>query len=190
MLTVGSNGGGNQATFTKGVYVKAAKVVSVTPYYNQPKFQGGLYPDDIGLEIVFDIGQNFQPRIRIGGKFHKTKDELTGIETITGWGSAFVVNDFFSRLGVQGDLRPDNTIPDEWCAQVVGKELLKLDYVRGVKKKDPSKKAYSTWDQFGTVATGEAELVKRFLKAVEKNFVKDFRPDTQPMPAAASSDPF
>lgn len=194
MLSVGSNGNGtNGSSFTKGVYVNQARIISVVPYYGEPKFKGGLYPDDIGLEVKFDTGLSWHPTIRIGGKFAKTKDEVTGTETITGWGSAFVVNDFFSRLGIKGNLTDTNMIPAEWLAEAVGKTILKLDYIRGLKKKDPTKKAYGTWDQFGTVEAGEAELIKRFMKAVEKKFVKDFNPDVTPATAGEavpSAQPF
>jgi len=85
------------------------------------------YADDIGIDLVLDVGKDFQPTMYIGGSF--ALDELNN--TIIGWGRAYKVKMLFDAIGLpirlaKGTVVSDNKLPDDAKSHIVGKKFLRL----------------------------------------------------------------
>jgi hypothetical protein len=126
-------------------------------------------PVDIGIKLTLDIGREFQPELTIAGNFKVTDGEVTG------WGSAFAVQEAFSRLGYEGALDDGNRIPQGVLETFIGQKILRLSYVSGTKP--DGRLRYSDWNLIGSVEEGAHALVKRFKKSLAKGYPKNYRPE-------------
>src|SRR5690242_4827808 len=95
-------------SYGPGIYINEVTILSAEDISGQtlPMLQN---PFDIGIRLTLDIGRDFQPEMVIAGSFKRSQD--TG--EVTGWGSAFVVQEALSRLGFNGTLGDGNKIPAE-----------------------------------------------------------------------------
>ena len=131
------------------------------------------YADDIGIDLVLDVGQDFQPTMYIGGSF--AVDELNN--TITGWGRAFKVKMFLDAIGLPVRLAKDtvvsdNKLPEDAKDHIVGKEFLRLSYL-STKVKSDGKNRWKDWQDTAKIGSEEA-LRDSFALAVSKGYIKDF----------------
>ena len=134
MLEFGSSS--NSGGSSSNVIVQKVKIVKFDVTYGQ-KRDWQNFADDIGIDLVLDIGQDFQPNMYIGGSF--TTDEMNG--DIVGWGRAYKVKMFFDAIGLpirlaKGTVVADNKLPANASDQIVGKEFLRLSYLSTKLKSD------------------------------------------------------
>lgn len=161
-------GSGSQSS-VKGAFVGEVSIISAEDISHQKL----PYMDrecEIGIRLKLDIGREFTPEMNITGEFKK--DAAGRVE---GWGSAFRIRDFLLRMGYEGQLNTDNSIPKEVFDILPGKKFLRLSYVSGTKKN--GKKRYSDWAEIATLEEGASSLEKRFAESVAKGFPRNYRPE-------------
>lgn len=151
------------------VMLSKAKILAIEDISNKKvEYLGKTY--EIGVSLTIDIGkENFKPTYTVAGNF---KRDVAG--KVIGWGSAFVLRDFFSRLGFDGELNTDHTIPAEALTYVVGKEFLRLSYLSGIKGDGRPK--FSDWAQIGALGE-DMDLLKRFEASVATGYPKNYHPE-------------
>jgi len=159
----------NKNSYGEGIYVNLVTVIKAEDISGQTlTFLNN--PVDIGIKLTIDVGKEFTPEMFIFGNFEY--DMLTG--DIIGWGSAFVVQEVFKKLGVQGHLTKDNTIPESALAQLVGKQFYRLSYVSGAK--DNGQLKYSDWNIIASLVEGAAFLASKFQKSLTRGYPKNYKP--------------
>jgi len=136
-------------------------------------------PIGIGVRLTLEIGKDFQPYHEIFG------DGKYNGATLTDWGSAFVVNDLFMRLGITPSVSDDGAIPSSIVQQLIGKQYLRLAYVTG--RKDGGKFKTSYWNEVAGITEGEKSLRERFKRSVARGYPKNYDPSVLAEPVAAEA---
>jgi hypothetical protein len=115
----------------------------------------------------------------VGGNFKREKNKETGELEVTGWSSAFRVLKLFQNLGIKGSLENDNKIPAEWVEKLKGRKVWRATYVKGLKKDNPEKLAWSSWNTF-TDAEGEDgfdKLKKEWEDSRKRGYPQNYKPE-------------
>jgi hypothetical protein len=164
-----------------GIVIQVVSIITAEDVSNTtPPFL--TTPCDLGVKLTLDIGRDFQPEFTItGGVKRETVDGHEGV--ITGWGGAFKVRDFFSNLGIGGDLIADDdkyptiySIPTTMLEEAKGKQFKRLSYISGVR---PSGKTrWADWTEIASINESDEAFVKRFEKGVAKGFPSNYKPET------------
>ena len=154
------------------IIVQPVTITDFTVTYGE-KRDWQNYSDDIGIDLVLDVGQDFQPTMYIGGSF--ALDDLNN--TITGWGRAYKVKMLFDAIGLpirlaKGTVVSDNRLPEDAKTHIVGKKFLRLSYL-STKVKADGKHRWKDWQDTDKVGHEQA-LKDAFTLAVSKQYVKDF----------------
>tara|TARA_R110000824_G_scaffold17372_6_gene70669 strand:- start:3666 stop:4208 length:543 start_codon:yes stop_codon:yes gene_type:complete len=154
---------------TNGIFVSRSKVSGVKVFYNeQQKWQ--KKPDSIGVEMTLDIGKDFEPTFYVGGQFSMDEfGDRVGIGTVK------KVDILLTSLGIDTELSDDGKIPEEAVEEFVGKEFTRLSYVSGIK--DNGKSKWSEWQETAEAGVDFNILIDKFLLAVEKGYVKNYKPE-------------
>ena len=171
MLEFGTTSTNSNET-SSNVIVQPVTITDFNVTYGE-KRDWQQYSDDIGIDLVLDVGQDFQPTMYIGGSF--AIDELNN--TITGWGRAYKVKMFLDAIGhrvrlAKGTVVSDNRLPDDAKSQIVGKKFLRLSYLSTKVKADGSHR-WKDWQDTDKIGN-EQPLKDAFTLAVSKEYVKDF----------------
>lgn len=172
MLSIKGNGSGIPSG-VPGVYLNEARIIAVEDISGTtPKYYSN--PVDIGVELKLEIGRSFQPTLRIAGNF--TRDKETN--AITAWGGATVVKMLLGLFG--GDkLTDDYRIPPELITRMIGKDIVRLSYVKGVK--EGGKLQYKDWNVIALKTADPADplrLAEKFINGYkERGYPKDYHPD-------------
>ena len=171
-----SNQDGNG--FMKGVFITEAKIINLTDISGKPTFAEN--PDsthDLAIEIEFDINKSWTKKVSIKGDFKKDGN------AITGWGSAFVVKDFFIKIGcfrglVEEEIKEriqlleKQQIPADFLLKARNKKIFILDYVRAAT--DDGKLKYSTWN----IVDADPEILRSAFKtSVAKGYPANYKPE-------------
>lgn len=171
-----SNQSGNG--FMKGVFITEAKIINLIDISGKPTYAEN--PDsthDLAIEIEFDINKSWTKKVVIKGDFKKDGN------AITGWGSAFVVKDFFIKIGCFRGLLEEEIkerigllekkqIPADFLVKARNKKIYILDYVRAMT--DDGKLKYSTWNIVDT----DPEILKgAFKTSVAKGYPSNYKPE-------------
>jgi len=156
-------------TKTNGIFVSKSKVSGVKAFYKeQQKWQ--QKPDDIGVEMTLDIGKDFEPTFYVGGIFKKDEfGDKVGIGTVK------KIDILLTSLGLDASLTEDDKIPEDVINDFVGREFIRLSYVSGVK--DNGKSKWSEWQETCAVGIDFNEFTDKFLNAVDKGWVKNYKPE-------------
>ena len=158
------NGYGN------GIYISLVTIADVEDISGTtPPFMN--FPIDIGLKLHLDVGKGFYPQMIIAGNFQRN----VPTDEVSGWGSAFVVQDFLNKLGFTGKLNKDNKIPVNIIQSIIGKKFYRLSYVTGIR--EDGKLKYSDWNIIATAEEGPEYLAEKFQKSFLKGYPKNYRPE-------------
>ena len=84
MLEFGTTTSGNGTS--SNVIIQPVTIADFEVTYGE-KRDWQKFADDIGIDLVLDVGQDFQPTMYLGGSF--ALDELNN--TIDGWGRAYKI---------------------------------------------------------------------------------------------------
>jgi hypothetical protein len=177
MLDFGNKQESSSISFLDGTFINVVRIVQAQDISKQDIFKNGT-PIDCGVELTVDIGRDFQPKMSIYGNFKTEGTKLS-------WGSAFVVKDLLSQLGIKGELNEDGSIPQDVLEQLSGRQIIRLSFLRGYDSAN-NKKRYSDYkhiavvDDFDnpeTVKKAGQKLTNKFLKDVTAGWVKNFHPD-------------
>jgi hypothetical protein len=171
MLEFGTTSNSSNGT-SSNVIVQPVTVADFNVTYGEMR-DWQKYADDIGIDLVLDIGRDFQPTMYIGGSF--ALDELNN--TITGWGRAYKIKMFFDAIGLpiklaKGSVVTDNKFPDDAKSHIVGKQFLRLTYLSEKLKSDGTHR-WKDWQDTAEVGHEQA-LKDQFSLAISKGYVKDF----------------
>ena len=171
MLEFGTTSNKSSGTATN-IIVQPVTIADFSITYGE-KRDWQKYSDDIGIDLVLDVGQDFQPTMYIGGSF--ALDELNN--TITGWGRAYKVKMFLDAIGLpvrlaKGTVVTENRLPDNAKELIVGKQFLRLSYLSTKVKADGTHR-WKDWQDTNKVGHEQA-LKDAFTLAISKNYVKDF----------------
>lgn len=169
-MTLSVNKPYSKPYFGKGIFVNEATIFSIEDVSGTTP-RPLTNPVDIGVRLVLEIGKDFQPELLIAGNFKRSESG-----EITGWGSAFPVQELFSKLGFKGNLNSDNSLTDEALEAMLGKKFLRLSYVSGTKNN--GKVHYSDWNIIATPEEGAESLAKRFQSSLSKGYPKNYRPES------------
>jgi len=157
--------------FMSGVWVNNVTVVSVEPIYGGTEWQHEKYKDDIGVNIVIEIGQSFQPTFYVGGRLKK--DDFG--ETV-GLGSVRRVSEFFDAINVDVNMDDDTYKLDETNLEnCVGKEFMRLSYVSG--KRENGKLKYTDFQTVASAQSEKRDLVSTFKEHINNGWIKNYRPE-------------
>lgn len=182
-MTLSTNKPYSKPFYGKGIFINEAVIVSIADV-------SGTTPHpltssvDIGVRLTLEVGKDFRPEMLIAGSFKRNESG-----EVLGWGSAFPIQELFSKLGYNGTLNPDNSIPDEALETMLGKRFLRLSYVSG--EKINGKPHYSDWNIIATPEEGADTLAKRFHASLEKGYPRNYRPevlDTTPAENTSTTD--
>ena len=177
MLEFGTSKANGEGSSSNTIVQKVAIADFNVTYGEKREWQ--QYADDIGIDLVLDVGQEFQPTMYIGGSFKI--DEMNN--TIIGWGRAYKVKMFFDAIGLpvrlaKGSVVADNRLPADAKDHIIGKEFLRLSYVSTKTKPDGSNR-WKDWQDTAKVGD-EGSLKSAFSKSVQDGYVKDFlKPGTE-----------
>ncbi len=176
----GKSSSGKSASHLDGTFINVPTILSATDISHQDIFHNGK-PVDCGLELKLDVGQSFYPTWKVYGNFK------VGEGGKMDWGSAFIVREFLETLGIKGNLNEDGSIPNEVLQELIGKQFIRLSYVRGF----DANKGKKRYDDFRFVAVvgdyGNAvevekaakKLTERFIRDVKSGRVRNFVPDAE-----------
>lgn len=142
----GTSGGGRKPYYVdKGTILEAKQ-----------NFERGF--SDLSIELMLDIGKEFNPRLFIDSKW--TKDDKN---VIVGEGTVFKIGEVFSRLGVDVTITDEAPIDPTSLQELVGKEVW---YIRYISKNSKGETKYRYLDaiQNGSWAGGGQNLERAFLK--------------------------
>jgi hypothetical protein len=175
-LSFGQNGS-SSPSYLAGTFVGIATIVSAKDISKQDIFNNGN-PVDCGVSLTLDVGRDFQPEFRIYGNFKSDAGKLS-------WGSAFKVKELFNKLGIEGKLNDDGTIPEEALLAMQGRQVIRLSYVRGFNS-NTNKKQYADYQHVETcsdfnnekeVEKVSKDLTNKFLKDVQAGWIKNYSPN-------------
>ena len=127
-------------------------------------------PCDIGVELKIDIGREFTPTMVLWGDFKRDNQG-----NVVGWGGAFVLRDFLTKVGYKGELGENNSLTPEIIAFLNNKEFIRLSYLSGIK--EGGRYRYSDWNQVASVEEGATGLVQRFRHSVEQGYPRNYHPE-------------
>jgi hypothetical protein len=174
MLTLNNNG---QIHGLAGVYVKEAKIISVKDLSGKPTYNDDPKSiRDLAIEVEFDVGQDWMKKVIFKGN-------LKGDNGNQGWGSAFVVKEFFLQTDCFEDLTEveietklgqfaKKEIPVDFLLKVRNKSVIILDYIRGISEE--GKPRYYTWN---VVKKDGQELVEMFKLSLAKGYPSNYKPE-------------
>ena len=115
-------------------------------------------------KVIVHLSKNdWERTLTIGGNFKRD----TVNDSITDWGGAFRLRDFFLACGVEGELNENNRFDDELMRQTIGCDIMTLSY-RNEKDKT------STWTQVSTPERDKEEFKEYFLKQVAKGYPSNY----------------
>lgn len=179
MLSI--RGGGGIPSGVPGVFLNEGRIISVTDISGtKPEYYSN--PVDIGVELKLEIGRSFQPTLRIAKNFkHDDKGNIVD------WGAAFPLREFLEQIG--GTKLDDNyRIPAELLEAIVGKDIIRLSYVTGVK--EGGKLKYKDWDRIMFKGSGDPlALAKRFIDEYKRTgYPKNYHPEAIEEVSAAAFD--
>lgn len=151
-----------------GGFVKEATIKGVELQYDV-KEEWMKDPADIQIVITYNDGQDWDDELKLFGNFNREKES---------WGGALKIKMFFEAAGIKDtdNINDDWTIPESWLDEVVGKQILVLDYPT-IRNKPNGKPWWETFKEVCAVSRGRDHLKKRFLKQVSEGWVKDYRTD-------------
>ena len=170
MLEFGTTTSGNGTS--SNVIIQPVTIADFEVTYGE-KRDWQKFADDIGIDLVLDVGQDFQPTMYLGGSF--ALDELNN--TIDGWGRAYKIKMFFDAIGLpirlaKGTVVSDNKLPEDAKQMIVGKKFLRLSYL-STKVKPDGRHRWKDWQDTNKIGQEQA-LRDAFTLAVSKEYVKDF----------------
>lgn len=156
--------------YMSGVFVNNVSVVSVKPIYGGTEWQNEKYKDDIGIEVVIEIGQSFQPTFYVGGRLKKDDfGEPVGL------GSVRRVAEFFTAINVDVLMDDSGKLDETNLEDCVGKEFMRLSYVSG--KRDNGKLKYTDFQTVASAQSEKRDLVSTFKEHINNGWIKNYRPE-------------
>jgi len=163
-LKIQQSSGGGEGYMGDGIFIDKATVKSVTDVTNDESANGG-FKRDIALQVKLMLSKNdWERTITIGGNF--ARDNMNN--SITDWGGAFRLRDFFLACGVEGELDENNRFSEELIRQTIGCDILILSY-----RNDNDKT--STWTQVASPDRDKEEFKQYFLSQVKKGYPKNYK---------------
>ena len=156
--------------FMSGGWVNNVTVVSVVPVYGGTEWQNEQYKDDVGVNVVIEIGQDFQPTFYVGGRLKK--DDFG---EIVGLGSVRRVAEFFNAIDVDVNMDDSMKLDETNLESCVGKEFMRLSYVSG--KRDNGKLKYTDFQTVASAKSEKRDLVSIFKDHINKAWIKNYRPE-------------
>ena len=151
-----------------GIFISKSKVSGVKVFYDE-KQPWQKRTDAIGIEMTLDIGKDFEPTFYVGGDYKR--DEFG--ERINR-GSLKKVDILFDALNIDAEIKEGGEIPEDVINDIVGREFVRLSYVKGLKPN--GKTQWADWQETRPVGTDYNEFADAFLTAVEKGYVKNYDP--------------
>ncbi len=150
-------------------FIQHAVIRGMQATYNN-EFFGIVW--DIDLSILLDVtkknGEIYPYTLNIRANFSRNNQE-----EIIGWGSAFKIARLFERLGIEGKLNQNATIPETCLEEGIGREIFVLFYRTGIKESGDSK--FQAWD---IIDIDRSSLLSEFDAAQLKGYPRNFLPAT------------
>jgi hypothetical protein len=168
---------GTNTSFMKNAFIDEFQISEVKDVSGITNKWGNT--PDLAIEIEY-TGNNGKPfNQTIGGNFKVENDKIVG------WGKAFPLQLLIEKSVMFRTLRQQDKedfltmlelgkIPAMFLNFLKGKRLNKISYVKGFKEDDPTKLAYSTFNQLGW---SKEELISSFKRGLTKGFPKNYNPD-------------
>jgi hypothetical protein len=123
--------------------------------------------------MTLDIGRDFEPSFYIGGQLKR--DEFGNK---VGLGTCKKVDILFDSLDIDVPITIDDlTIPQDILNDCVGRDFLRLSYVKG--QKDNGKSEWSNWQETAKTGTDYNVFKETFLSAVSKKYVRNYQPNDE-----------
>lgn len=183
-LTVDANTG-NKAV-RPGVFIDKCKILSAECTSGTTP-QGFDKPIGIGVKLTIKVENSNLESFNFD-VFGEPKRDAAG--ALASWGGAFVVKNLLNAVGgFNGTVGNDGIVPQEALNSLVGKEMFRLSYIKGIDETS-GKKRYSTWKEVASVAQGQADLLSRWDASVAKGYPSNYAPSlVNGAPAVATAAP-
>jgi hypothetical protein len=157
----------------RGIFVQDCTIVAVK------NLSGTVHPRigeqfDLYLALIVDVGQSFQPTVELFGNLKRDENGKA-----ISYGSAFKVGELFHSCGVELVIDENEDIPQDIVNALVGKKFAQLKYIAGVRKDNPDKVLWYSWDIVGSCDDHDS-LIAYFVSQVKKNRIKKFNPNVAP----------
>jgi hypothetical protein len=160
------------SAYGPGVYVSEVTIIDAQDHSGtMPSFLKTI--PDIYLVVTLDIGKDWTPEMSFFGDY---KRDERNPEVIVDWGSAFKVRNLFTACGIHRELNDDGTIPKDMVNDLIGKKILRLQYVSGARENGRLK--YSDWPEQVLPANEDPKkLADLFFRSVQRGYPKNYSPD-------------
>jgi hypothetical protein len=161
-----------QSSYGPGVYISEATIVSAEDKSGtKPEFLSST--PSLYIAIKLDIGKDFQPEMSFFGDFKRDEQNPA---VIVDWGSAYRVRNLFTAAGIHRNINEDGSIPQDMIEDLIGKKILRLQYVSG--RKDNGKLKYYDWNDMVLGAKDDPKrFADLFFKSVERGYPKNYSPE-------------
>lgn len=169
--------GGVPNSFMKNAFIDEIEVLEARDISGIEN-QWGNVPD-LAIEIEYPGREGTSYKQTIGGNFKRNGEEVVG------WGGAFPLqnlierSEMFKALSHQEksellEILSIGKVPQKFLRFLKGKILHKISFVKGYKEDDPTKLAYSTFNQLGW---DREYLIQTFKRGLLKGYPKNYNPD-------------
>lgn len=164
-------------SFMKNAFIDEIEVLAVKDVSGIEN-QWGTVPD-LAIEIEYPGKTGNAFKQTVGGNFKRNGDEIIG------WGGAFPLQNLIERSEMFRSFKQEEKlgfltmlqmgkVPGKFLQFLKGKILHKISFVKGYKEDDPTKLAYSTFNQLGW---DRDILIASFKKGLQKGFPRTYNPD-------------
>jgi hypothetical protein len=160
------------SVYGPGIFISEATIIDAQDHSGtMPSFLKTI--PDIYLVVTLDIGKEWTPEMSFFGDF---KRDRKNPNEIVGWGSAFKIRNLFTACEIHRELNDNGTIPKDMVNDLIGKKILRLQYVSGARENGRLK--YSDWTEQVLPANEDPKkLADLFFKSVQRGFPRNYAPD-------------
>lgn len=177
MGILNKKGGGSGEKVDTGVYIEKVKITGVEDKSGTEIFPGSP-PPDLALELTYKAGAG-EFKQTLMGNFKSENGAIVGL------GGAFVIDLLLQELDFYSDKEQEEVddleaiimkgaIPKEIKNFLIGKEVYRISYVKGIRDDDPSKLSYGSWNR---LYADKEKMIKEWHKSIGEGYPKNYDPD-------------
>ena len=171
-----------------GVYLSSGRIVKVRNIAGKKLFEAQKEPYEMGIQMSIKVEGHDEPfNLTIDGKFKRSEDGKTIIDK----GTAFRVFNVFFNLGYEGEFRASPTLPQEALDFLVGKEIYRIGYTKGMRQDGSGKQSYGDFNVvYPMTPEGREKIIAEWHHQRTKGYPKNFvAPGTGGVSAATDPAP-
>lgn len=157
-----------------GVYLSSGRIMKVRNIAGKKLFEAQKEPYEMGIQLSIKVEGHDEPfNLTIDGKFKRSEDG----KTIVDQGTAFRVFNVFFNMGYEGEFRTTPNIPQEALDFLIGKEIYRIGYTKGLRTDGSGKQSYGDFNAvYPMTPDGKEKLIAEWNKQRSKGYPKNYIP--------------